>query len=216
MESKEGTGLIKRHARNIELKTGNKIDIEKLPRPTGGDYMRMWTKVLVEDEENDDNLGRNFDAFYFVGPSDVLDFFTRGGALTVTAGVEEYFARKFTMDPSFRDYYSVHGINWNQKLENNTNIKNRQENLREEWEEMRKRFFRFYAVRASIAFSLGSHDEWNILRLLNNKRLEASRNEDMPSGDVGNLIAGFFDNRQIPPSAATTNVSNGYAFSSRS
>ena len=101
MESKEGTGLIKRHARNLEI---TEAQLDALGRPMGGDYMRMWTRVLVEDDEDDDRqLGREFDAFYFLGPTDVRHFFTRGGAVTVTAGIEEYFARKFTMDPDFRE-----------------------------------------------------------------------------------------------------------------
>jgi hypothetical protein len=33
-----------------------------------------------------------------------------------------------------------------------------------------KRLFRDYALRASVAFSLGSHDEWNIVRTINETR----------------------------------------------
>src|SRR6185437_7403866 len=62
LESKAGTGLINQHAEK------HKIDLKNLlikSSPGGGDYMRMWTKVLVEDGMG--NLGRNFDAFYFLG-----------------------------------------------------------------------------------------------------------------------------------------------------
>ena len=206
MESKEGTGLIRRHARNIKI---SETVFDRLPRPTGGDYMRMWTRVLVED--NNGNRGDNFDAFYFLGPSDVRHFFTRGGAETVTAGVEEYFARKFTMDPDFHDYYSLPGIAWDPQWEENAKTKKVQKKLRKAWEEARKNFFLFYAVRASGNFSLGCHDEWNILRLLNEKRLQASRGARTPNGDVGEFIAGFYDDRQIAPGAIVTEISAGYS-----
>lgn len=55
LESKAGTGLMERHASQLGL------DLDKLRKlsnspggtrvPSGGDYMRMWTKVLVENDE---------------------------------------------------------------------------------------------------------------------------------------------------------------------
>ena len=56
----------------------------------------------------------------------------------------------------------------------------------------------------SIAFSYGSHDEWNILRLINVKRLGGTQ------FGVANQIASFYDGRPTPPSAAEQTVSNGY------
>ncbi len=185
LESKEGRGLMRRHARDLKL-PGNILD--RLPRPGGGDYMRMWTKTLVEDSNG--NIGSDFDAFYFLGPSDVRHFFACGGAVTVPAGIEGYFARKFTMDPDFRGHYSP---------------------PKDKWEEVRKNFFRFYSVRASGGFSLGCHDEWNILRLLNEKRLRVTTNAKTPNGDVGELVAGFYDDRQVAPGAVVTEISPGYA-----
>lgn len=193
LESKEGTGLIMQHAEKLKISKTELTRLRKLHPPEGGNYMRMWTKVLVEDEEKDSrHLGRNFDAFYFLGPSDVRDFFTSGGALTVTAGIEEYFARKFTMDPDFHRFYSTRGS---------------------KWETQRKHFFRFYSVRASANFSLGCHDEWNIFRLINQARLDASKKDTPPEGDAGELLSGFFDGRQITPGAAVCEVSGGYTIS---
>ena len=190
LESKEGTGLIKQHAKRINISEAELERLQESSLPEGGDYMRMWTKVLVEDEAEDNrHLGRNFDAFYFLGPSDVRDFFSSGGALTVTAGIEEYFARKFTMDPDFYRFYSTN---------------------EDEWETLRKQFFRFYSVRASANFSLGCHDEWNIFRLINQARLDASKTNSAPNGDAGELLSGFFDGRQITPGAAVCEVSGGY------
>ena len=54
LESKEGTSLFERHARDLKLDINVQELMEKHP-PSGGDYMRMWTKVLVEDDER--NLG---------------------------------------------------------------------------------------------------------------------------------------------------------------
>lgn len=185
MESNEGTGLIRRHARLLNLEKQRKIDINKLPDPSGGDYMRMWTRVLIEDDDQKKPLGRNFDAFYFLGPRDVRGFFTKGGAVTVTAGVEEYFARKFSMDSEFYKYFE------------GGNTKN------PDWEKKRKDFFRFYAIRASANFSKGCHDEWNIWVTLNDLRIKRL--------GLGSQIAGYFDSKQIDPGASEIELSKGYA-----
>lgn len=202
MESKEGVGLIIRHARALGM---SEEELRKLPKPSGGDYMRMWTRVLVEDDA--DNLGAHFDGFYFVGPNDVRSFLTEGGSRSVTAGVEEFFARQYTMNVEFRDAYSVGGIEWRQDW--STAIED--EALREEaakarqvWEDRRKAFFRYYGLRAGAAFSLGSHDEWNIFRLLNEMRLQQRK------GDVGELLAGYFDGRQLSMGSAAARVQPGY------
>src|ERR1700722_11976917 len=53
METKEGVGLMYQHAEAIKRETGKLIDVKQLMNstpPTGGDYMRMWTKVIVEDD----------------------------------------------------------------------------------------------------------------------------------------------------------------------
>ncbi len=146
MQSKEGTGLIYRHARNLNFP---KELVDALPPPSGGDYMRMWTRVLVEDDE--DNLGARLDAYYFLGPEDTVAFFSQGGAATTTSGIEEYFARKHSTDPDFRAYFSPKS---------------------DTWEQLRKEFVRFYSLRAGAVFSKGCHDEWNILVLLNRLRLK--------------------------------------------
>ncbi len=98
MESKEGTGLILAHA---EALGRTPEDLGKLPEPGGGDYMRMWTKVLVEDEDASFlseaekgkylNAGRSFDAYYFIGPSDMRSYFTAEGASTVAPAIEMDF-----------------------------------------------------------------------------------------------------------------------------
>jgi hypothetical protein len=201
LESKAGTGLINRHAARLGIDLGALLS---KGGPSGGDYMRMWTKVLVED--GGDNLGRNFDAFYFLGPRDVLSFFTRRETLTLTAGIEDYFSRKFATDASFRDTFSIPGIPWGAPSPTGPTPDPRQA-----WVKQRLAFLRFYGLRASANFSLGSHDEWAILRLINAGRRKRSVTPDMLDGDVGDQVAAFFDGNQVDPASSEAGLSRGYA-----
>lgn len=201
LESKAGTGLINAHAEALG------IDLVKLisqSMPGGGDYMRMWTQVLVEDGV--DNLGRNFDSFYFLGPRDVFSFFSQGETLTLTSGIEAYFGRKFETDDSFRDAFSVPHITWG-KIPSTPPTPN----PRSAWIRQRKDFLRFYGLRASANFSLGSHDEWAILRLINAGRRKKSEAPNQLDGDVGDQLAAFFDGIQVDPAGSQAAVSRGYA-----
>ncbi len=202
MESKEGTGLIRRHARDLGISDD---ELKALPKISGGDYMRMWTRVLVEDDDKQ-NLGGSFDGYYFLGPSDVRDFLTQGGARSVTAGLEEFFARQFATSAEFRDAYSVPDLVWQPDWSEvgTDEDKERAAQARQDWDDRRRSFFRYYGLRAGTAFSLGSHDEWNIFLTLNDLRLAKAK------GDVGGLLAGYFDGRQIDLGAAFVRVSPGY------
>jgi hypothetical protein len=205
LESKAGTGLIEMHAQRLG------IDVEAVQAaslPTGGDYMRMWTKVLVEDSQ--DNLGHNFDAFYFLGPRDVHSFFCSHGSQTLTSGIEEYFSRKFTTDASFRDAFAVPGIDWGGASQRSA-ASPPAPDPKATWIQKRKNFLRFYALRASANFSLGSHDEWEIFRLLNELRRKKSSTRTMKGGDVGEQISGFFDGNQVDPASSEAHLSKGYA-----
>lgn len=206
MESRLGTGLMNRHAERLG------IDLDGLIKdtgmPTGGDYMRMWTKVLVENGTEVGraridgalaNSGQFFDTYYFLGPSDMHSFFCKGGE-TLTAGIESYFARRTESDPEFRAAYSGGTLNW-AKPEEKLNPAERQ--ARDKWRLMRGNFLRFYMFRAGINYSLGSHDEWNIWRMLNTHRRAAAYG-------ISEQIAGFFDGKQIDPGATEVAISKGY------
>ncbi len=217
LESKAGTGLMNRHAEQLNIDLAR---LRSLSDPNGGDYMRMWTTVLVSNAQKTGardvgapyvNTGQFFDAFYFIGPRDVQDFFGTD-AVTLTAGIQDYFARKFAADPDFHDYFSVAGIAW-QRAQANAAISSAQQLLRDNWQGMRHDFLRYYAVRASVNFSLGSHDEWLIFKLLNQKRRDVSRDAAhfMVDGDVGEQIAGFFDGGQIDPASTEASLSHGYS-----
>jgi hypothetical protein len=219
LESKEGTGLMEVHAKECD------VDLAKLrevSHPGGGDYMRMWTKVLVEDQVYDElknlpanlqNSGQHFDAYYFLGPRDVSDFFSKSGSTTLTGGIEAHFARKFTTDPDFRDNYSIDGIVWRKGWQQDSAMKPEEKlaakQLRSQWADLRRQYVRFYALRASVNFSLGSHDEWEIFRQINLRR----RNDKSTGDNVGipDQLGGFFDQSQIDPSASEAVLSRGYA-----
>jgi hypothetical protein len=201
LESKAGKGLINRHAEQFGIDLAALL---KKSTPGGGDYMRMWTKVLVEDGTG--NLGRNFDAFYFLGPRDVFSFFTQSQSLTLTAGIDAYFARKFSTDAAFRDAFSIPNIDWGHATQASPGPE-----ARKAWVKQRTDFLRFYGLRASANFSLGSHDEWEIFRLINELRRKKSAQPGMLDGDVGDQVAGYFDGNQVDPSSSEAKVSRGYA-----
>lgn len=199
MESAQGLGLIRMHAYELGLETKTKIDIDELMKtvPTvGGDYMRMWTRVLAEDDGK--NLGGRFSAFYFLSPCDVKAFLAQTGAKNVTSGVESYFADRCAADSQFRDYFATPAAVSSDDAKK----------LAQQSESRRQEFFRYYAVRASAHFSKGSHDEWNIWRELNALRTAGSETDGY---GMGSQIAGYFEGIQIAPGAAEAAISAGYA-----
>ena len=68
-----------------------------------------------------------------------------------------------------------------------------------------KRAFRnFYALRASVAFSLGSHDEWNIAKAINDRRRSKDQSKGIPS-----QLAILFDGHAVPPPSYEGTVQPG-------
>ncbi len=208
LETKEGVGLIYRHAEAIRLETGRTIELEKLMKnspPGGGDYMRMWTKVMVEDDYREGtnntlpNMGNLLDMVYFVGPSDVQEFFL-GASHSLSQAVETYFARKYSLDVDFkRDFDCLEPLGvcrlFNLDIPAEKDI----------WLQRRQDFFKYYAIKAGTNFSLGSHDEWNIVTLLNERR----RSHPDVYG-IGGQIAMFFDGRQVNPGGHSLPTAPGY------
>jgi hypothetical protein len=209
MESKAGTGLMHRHALNIWGAEGEKRlnDLVKMSPAADGDYMRMWTKVLVEDNEAEPrtNLGYNFDGYYFLAPTDVRTYFLNSDDGDITSSINNYFARKYASDADFRDYYTVNGIQWGSYTKENPRPDS-ENKLIQEWEKKRKDFFRFYSLKAGMNYSLGGHDEWNIWVLLNELRIQKLERR----AAVGELIPGFFDGKQITPGDFTVKTITGY------
>jgi hypothetical protein len=204
MESRAGTGRILQHVQREWPHEDPDVILQQLLgqyRPGGGDYMRMWVKVLVEDDRYRDGPGAEkpkqrqscggmFDAFYFLGPTDVWSFFAADRDASITELVESYFARKYATDIEFRREFDTRSAS--------------QDGSDRVWEQPRKEFFRYYALRASAAYSLGSHDEWNTL-----VRLNATRRQS-PAYGPGEEIACYFDGRQVSPAADGYLVAPGY------
>ncbi len=210
MESKEGVGLMYQHAEAIKRETGKRIDLEKLVSiapPSGGDYMRMWTKVIVEDDfyrgakQIIPNTGNLFDAFYFIGPTDVQEFFL-SEAKSLSQAVEIYFARKYSLDNEFKNDFDC--VNRNEGFCALLDLSKPEDHA--VWQQRRLDFFRYYAIKAGTNFSRGSHDEWNIVQLLNAKRLV---HPDIYGPE--DQIAIFFDGKQISPGSYPTPAYPGYA-----
>jgi hypothetical protein len=112
-------------------------------------------------------LGEDFDFFYFTGPADFARFFTLTGTGDADR-ISAYFDQRLATDPDLMSAVAARKLS-------------------------KAGFRNYYALRASVAFSFGSHDEWNISHMLNERR--------RASGDfgIGNQIATMFDGRGVTP-----------------
>jgi hypothetical protein len=178
---------------NVEIAEGAKQRIEKrfgagsawilnpamkeasLPAgASGADYMLMWTRVL----EGPGGLGEDFDFVYFAGPTDFASFFSLTGDGDMDR-IAAYFDSRFASDPSLRKAVG-------------------------EGKTSRTAFRNYYALRASVAFSNGSHDEWALFRILNERRRGSER-----YGIAGQLPL-LFDGKAVSPGSFESPVSVGY------
>jgi hypothetical protein len=140
---------------------------------TGADYMYMWTQIL----EGRGGFGEDFDFIYFTGPADFARFF----GLTGTGDADKisaYFDQRFATDSELMSAVAAHKLS-------KTGFRN------------------YYALRASVAFSLGSHDEWNIARALNERRRASDQ------FGIGNQIAILFDGHGVTPGGFESAVAPG-------
>ena len=126
----------------------------------------------------DDGYGRDFNLLFAAGPLEIRAFF--GASEDIMASLERYIDLRAKVDSDFRD-----------------NIATKPE--------ARKRFLAYYATKASVAFSDGSHDEWNIFVEVNRRR-----RSDPKSFGLGDQIPVFFDGRSVGPGDMETKVSPGY------
>lgn len=141
---------------------------------SGADYMLMWTTVL----QGPRGLGEDFDLAYFVGPSDYRRFFAFDDNDDM-AKIDAYFDRRLAQDETLRKAVADGKLS--------------------------KREFRdYYALRASAAFSSGAHDEWDIVRILNERRRQAK------DFGIARQIAILFDGRPVPPASFESSVAGGY------
>jgi hypothetical protein len=126
--------------------------------------------------EGADGLG-DFDAAYFAGPQDFARYFGFDGSNDM-AKLDAYFDKREKSDPDFAK--AVQGG-------------------------LTKPAFRkYYALRASSNVSRGAHDEWNIFRLINEKR------RGDPKLGTPAQIPIVFDGVGVTPPLHETAVSEGY------
>jgi hypothetical protein len=140
-----------------------------------GDYMLMWTRIL----EGVKRLGEDFDFIYFVGPSDYARFFGLTGAGDMDK-LAAYFSDRLAKDPDMQ-----------RAIERGT--------LSAE------SFRNYYALRASVTFSTGAHDEWNVIRIVN-----ARRRDDARFG-VPNQLPMLFDGHAISSAEYEQAIGGGNA-----
>ena len=119
----------------------------------------------------DDGAGRDIDTAHFTGPADMRAFF-RCGPEDVTGCLGRWLDARSATDAELR------------RVAGDT--------------EARRAFVRYYALRASTAYSAGAHDEWNIFVRINRKRT------------LGDQIAIFFEGRSASPAEMETEISPGY------
>jgi hypothetical protein len=110
----------------------------------------------------------------------------------------------FTGPSDFARHFGLDGHGDMEKLENYyDSLMKRDEGLKA----VPRRAFRdYYALRASVAYSYGSHDEWNIVRAINEKRRAA----DSKTG-ISTQMGVFFDGRQVAPGLFETPIAAGDA-----
>ena len=126
--------------------------------------------------EGTDGFG-DFDFVYFAGPQDFARYFGFDGNGDMTK-LDAYFDKRVKVDPEFEKAVQ-NGLT---KLA----------------------FRKYYGLRASASVSRGAHDEWNIFRLINERR-----RADGKFG-TGNQIPVLFDGRGIAPADSEAAVSDGY------
>ena len=146
----------------------------ELDLPKGGGADFMLMFTMLV--EGPDGLG-DFDFVYFAGPQDFARYFGFDGNADM-AKLDAYFDRRIKDDPDFA-----------KAVQNGLT---------------KPAFRRYYALRASSAVSRGAHDEWNIFRMINERR-----RADSKIGTTGQIPV-LFDGRGVNPSDVEAGVSEGY------
>jgi hypothetical protein len=153
----------------------------------GADYMYMWTEIL----EGATGHGEDFDFLYFVGWSDFAGYFfgpreDKPGQAQPTKDKQ----KQVSGEPRVPDNYLGRlDAAFDDSLANVPGFKKEVD----QGQVTRPGFRNYYGLRASVAFSYGSHDEWNIARILNERRRGAE------NFGIANQLAIFFDGQPVNP-----------------
>ena len=140
---------------------------------TNDDYMHMWTQIL----ESPSGMGDDFDFVYFVGPTDFGALFGLDGKGDMDK-INSYFDKRLETDAGLKREVTRGRVTKNS-------------------------FRNYYALKASVSFSNGAHDEWNIFRLLNERR-----RADAKYG-VANQIGVLFDGKPASPVESEQTIAGG-------
>lgn len=144
-------------------------------RASQGDYLVMWTRVL----EGENGLADGFDFIWFAGPTDFASYFK----LTGTGDMDRigaYFNERVAQNPDFKRVVDSGRVT-------------------------AQSFRNYYALRASASFSVGAHDEWNAIRIANQKR------RDDPKLGIAQQLPVFFDGRALSSAEFEQAVGTGNA-----
>ena len=175
---------------NAEVAASVKVAVEKR---FGGDQVWVLNPAATEANipngsgadymlmwttilEGSDGMGE-FDFAYFVGPGDFARFFDLTGQGDM-GKLEQYFDTRVKSDPELEKAVQK-GLS-------------------------RAAFRNYYAFKASTNISRGAHDEWNIIRTLNERR---RANEKL---GIGSQIATLFDGHGVSVAEYETATSQGY------
>src|SRR5262245_48472045 len=127
--------------------------------------------------EGKDGLGEDFDFVYFVGPKDFARYFALDGNADMLK-IEQFFDKRLVSDADLKNAVDK-GLT-------------------------RSAFRNYYALKASTTFSKGAHDEWNIIRALNERRRAHHR------FGIANQLAVLFDGGGVAPPSSEGATSDGY------
>jgi hypothetical protein len=155
--------------------TAREADLPTLNNVRGGqgDYLLMWTRIL----EGPKALGEDFDFIYIVGPTDFAGFFGLTGKDDMDR-IAAYFDDRLAKDADLKRAVERGSVS-------------------------KAAFRNYYALRASASFSLGAHDEWNVIRAVNQRR-----RDDKALG-VANQLPVMFDGRAVSSGEYEQQVAGG-------
>lgn len=143
--------------------------------PGGGGADYMLLWTSVLEGPND--LGDDFNFVYFVGPQDFAGYFALDGGGDIDK-IDQLYDKRLKSDPDFENA-AQGGLT-------------------------RSAFRNYYALKASTSYSRGAHDEWNIIRMVNERR-----RSDNKLGVANHLLV-LFDGKIAPAAAMESAVSGGY------
>ncbi|WP_407154856.1 hypothetical protein [Bradyrhizobium sp. STM 3557] len=193
---------------------GKAIGYLSIPLSTlGGGYFAVNALVAVETKDHiEQQLGPrdvwilNPGATDFVLPADAdgadyMWMWTQ--VLEGTDGLGAFDFVYFTGPSDFARHFGLDGRADLEKLD--TAYDNLVKTKPEMASKVDKRAFRdYYGLRASVSFSVGSHDEWNIVRAINAKR----RDGDKVSG-IAKQMGVFFDGKPAAPGLFEASIDAG-------